>query len=225
MKITVDGPAGSGKSYIAKGISRKLRIPYLETGLAYRAVGYALIKRGEDLRSINWEKIKPILDELRIVPRIGETKVFLGGEEVSEDLLRSEEVGKAASVVGTVPRFREFINELFRKLVGKGQAVVEGRDAGTHIFPDADIKLFVTASPEERALRRWKQLREKGMDVNLEEILESILERDRRDMERENYPFRPAEDAVVIDTTGMGPEESLQRILHLVVKMRNEKSP
>ncbi len=225
MKITVDGPAGSGKSYIAKGISVELGIPYLETGLAYRAVGYLLLRKGKDMSRISWEEIRPMLDELSIVPRVGETKIFIKGEEVADDLLRSEEVGRAASVVGTVPQFREFINELFRKLVGEGQAVVEGRDAGTHIFPDADIKLFITASPEERARRRWRQLREKGMEVDLEEILEKILERDRRDMERESYPFRPAEDAIVIDTTDMGPEESLRRALDLVMKMSNEKTP
>ena len=221
MKITVDGPAGSGKSHIAKGISERLRIPYLETGLAYRAVGYLLLISGEDLQKVSWSKIEPLLSRLKIVPEVGRTKVLINGEEVKEDLLRSEEVGRAASIVGTIPQFREFINNLFRRLVGEGQAVIEGRDAGTHIFPEAEVKLFITALPEERARRRWKQLRERGMEVSLEEVLEKILDRDRRDMEREKYPFRPAEDAVVIDTTHMGPEESLETALSVIVK--NEK--
>ncbi len=224
MKITVDGPAGSGKSYIAKGISERLRIPYLETGLAYRAIGYLLLISEEDLQKVSWSAVEPLLRRLEIVPEVGRTRVLIDGKEVKEDLLRSEEVGRAASIVGTIPQFREFINDLFRKLVGEGQAVIEGRDAGTHIFPDAEIKLFITASPEERARRRWKQLREKGMEVSLEEVLKKILDRDRRDMEREKYPFRPAEDAVVIDTTDMEPEESLKTALGIVLKIQNEKS-
>ena len=225
MKITVDGPAGSGKSYIAKGISLRLGIPYLETGLAYRAVGYLLLKQEGRLEEISWEKIKPLLSRIEMLPTVGETKVSVDGEEVKGDLLRGEEVGRAASVVGTVPQFREYINDLFRRLIGSGQAVIEGRDAGTHIFPEAELKLFITASPEERARRRWKQLREKGIDADLEEILERILERDRRDEERERYPFRPAEDAIVIDTTDMGPEESLEKALSIVRRVEDERAP
>ena len=225
MKITVDGPAGSGKSYIAKGISLELGIPYLETGLAYRAVGYMLLKQEEGLEEVSWERIQPLLSRIEILPDIGRTRIFIDGVEVKEELLRSEEVGKAASVVGTVPQFREYINELFRRLVGDRQAVVEGRDAGTHIFPEADIKLFITASPEERARRRWKQLMDQGIEADMKEILEKILERDKRDREREKYPFRPAEDAIVIDTTNIGPEESLETALSVVRKAEDGKAP
>lgn len=216
MKITVDGPAGSGKSFIAKGISSELQIPYLETGLAYRVVGYLLLKEGLSPEEVSWEEIKPLLGRFDVVPAVGETRVFLDGTQVKEEELRSEEVGRAASFVGRIPQFREYINELFRSLVGDSQAVVEGRDAGTHIFPEAQIKLFVTASAEERARRRWRQLKEQGIEADQEEILQMILERDRRDREREAYPFRPAEDAVVIDTTGMSPQESLEKVLDLV---------
>jgi len=216
MKITVDGPAGSGKSFIAKGISSELKIPYLETGLAYRVVGYLLLKEGLSPEEVSWEEIKPLLGRFKIAPAVGETRVFLDGTQVKEEELRSEEVGRAASFVGKIPQFREYVNELFRSLVGDGQAVVEGRDAGTHIFPEAQVKLFVTASAEERARRRWRQLKEQGIEADQEEILQMILERDRRDREREAYPFRPAEDAVVIDTTGMSPQESLEKVLDLV---------
>ena len=224
MKITIDGPAGSGKSYIAKAVSVKLGIPYLETGLAYRAVGYMLLKMREALEDVSWERIKPLLEDVEIIPDVGKTIVLLNGEEIKEELLRSEEVGRAASVVGTVPRFREYINDLFREIIGNRQAVVEGRDAGTHIFPDAELKLFVTASPEERAQRRWRQLQERGVNVKLEDVLKKILERDRRDAEREEYPFRPAADAVVIDTTGMDPEESVETVMRIIKSVEDEVS-
>lgn len=225
MKITVDGPAGSGKSFIAKGISRKLRIPYLETGLVYRAVGFVLLRSFKNVEDLTWEEVRDIVNSLEVIPLVERTEIFLGGRIVEEEALRSEEVGRAASFVGTLPQFREKVNNLFRNVVGEGQAVIEGRDAGTNIFPDADLKLFITASAEERARRRWRQLREKGIEESLESVLKKIEERDRRDMERENYPFRPAEDAVVVDTTDLSPEESLELVLDIVKRLENEKRP
>ncbi len=219
MRIAVDGPAGSGKSTIAKEISRRLNIPYLETGLAYRATAYLALKYIGDPKDINWEKLKPCLDRLEIIPKVGETIVKVDGKRLEEEL-RDEEVGRAASIIGTIPEFREYINSVFRRLIGGDQAVVEGRDAGTNIIPDADLKIFITASPEERARRRYLQLRSSKEEVDYEEILRRIVERDRRDMERERYPFKPASDAVIIDTTDRKPEEVLLEVFTLIDKVK-----
>ncbi len=214
MKITIDGPSASGKSTIAKGVSKRLGIPYLETGLAYRAVGYYLSIHKPSFNDLVWEDIEEAVDKVEIIPSVGTTIVMVEGERV-EDRLRSEEVGRYASIVGTFPKFREYINAHFRKLLGDDQAVVEGRDAGTHIFPDAPLKIFITADPEVRAKRRYEQLRKLGMEVSYEEILSDIVERDKRDTNREKYPLRPAEDAILIDTSDATPEEIIDRIVSL----------
>ncbi len=216
MKVAIDGPAASGKSTIAKRISLELKIPYLETGLAYRAVGYMLLLRHpEGLESVSWEDIEPLLSSLEIIPKVGETVVKVNGREVNKEL-GSEEVGKMASLVGTVGRFREYINRRFRELIGNGQVVVEGRDAGTNIIPDAQVKIFITASPEERAKRRYNQLLKAGKEASYEKILRDIVERDRRDTQRKEYPFKPAPDAVVIDTTGKTVEEAVSLVLGII---------
>ncbi len=215
MRIAIDGPAGSGKSTVAKEISERLNLPYLETGLAYRAVGYLLLKHYGMLNDVSWGELRPLLGKLEIEPSVGRTVVRVDGKELGEEL-RSEEVGRLASLVGTIGKFREYINELFRSVIGKGQVVVEGRDAGTNIIPDADVKLFITASPEERARRRYEQLIGAGKDANYEEVLEKVLERDRRDMERKDYPFKPAPDAIVVDTTGKDLETVLKEVFSIL---------
>ncbi len=204
MKITIDGPAASGKSTLAKLISKRLKVPYLETGSVYRAVAFILSK--EDI-TVSGETAIEVLERrpFEIIMDIGDMKIIYNDEDI-KDKLGDEETGRNASIIASYPTFKEEINRFFREIV-KGQAVVEGRDAGLYIFPEAEIKFFITASPEERAERRWKQLMEEGKEINYEEILESIKERDERDSKRERYPFRPAEDAIVIDTTGRRVEE------------------
>ncbi len=216
MKIAIDGPAGSGKSTIAREISLSLKIPYLETGLVYRAVGYLVKKKLGSVDQLYWEDVEPLLSSVEVIPEVGRRRVLIDGAEISSEELRSEEAGRMASLIGTLGEFREYINDEFRRLVGKGQAVVEGRDAGTNIIPDADLKLFITASPEERAKRRLKQLKDRGEEGDYEEILKNILDRDRRDMERKDYPFKPAPDAVIVDTTGRSLEEVLREVFSLL---------
>ncbi len=211
MKIAIDGPSASGKSTIARLISKKLGIPYLETGLLYRLFGYIAFVKG---------KAKPSLDELfkedfKVVVDVGSTEVYWKGKKLSEEL-RGEEVGKYASLLGEVPAFRERMIEFFRDLVGSSQVVGEGRDVGTHIFPKANYKFFITASPEERARRRYLELKEKGVDVSYKDVLKAIQERDHRDANRELYPFRPAEDAHIIDTTNKTVEEILEYMLGII---------
>ncbi|MCX8164475.1 MAG: (d)CMP kinase [Aquificaceae bacterium] len=211
MKIAVDGPAGSGKSAVSKELSRRLGIAYLNTGLVYRAFAYVCA-----LENLEKEEVLKVFEKpLEVRLGVASTEVFYRGEEISQKLA-SEEVGRMASQIAILPSFRERINSFFRHLVGDGQAVVEGRDAGTHIFPQAELKVFLTASAEERARRRFEQLKSKGIEVDYKEILKVILERDERDTKRPIYPFKPAEDAIVIDTTNLSLEEVVERVLSLI---------
>ncbi len=214
MKITIDGPAGSGKSTLAKLISKKLKIPYLETGSVYRAVAFVLHNKGYDVSeesSIEILKNRPF----DVIMDIGDMKIIYDDEDIKERI-GDEETGKIASIIASYPPFKEAINDYFRELV-RGQAIIEGRDAGLYIFPDAEIKFFITASIEERASRRWKQLLEEGREIDYEDILRSIVERDERDSRREKYPFKPAEDAIVIDTTGRRIEEVFTLMLKEII--------
>jgi len=209
MKVAIDGPSASGKSTVAKLLSRELGLPYLETGLLYRVFAFLSLKEGiSDL-----EKLFSFPLEVEL--KVGKTVVKVKGKEIPEEELRTEEVGRRASELASLPPFRERINRLFRSLVGEG-AVVEGRDAGTHVIPEAPYKFFITASAEERAKRRYLQLKEMGKEVSYEEVLKAIRERDERDKNRPKYPFRPAPDAVIIDTTGKSPEEVVSEILSLI---------
>jgi len=211
MKIAIDGPSASGKSTIAKLLSQRLGIPYLETGLLYRLFGYIAYKRGTTelpLEELFKEDFKVVLD-------VGKTEVYWRGKRLSEELT-GEEVGRYASLLGELPAFRERMIKFFRELVGFSQMVGEGRDVGTHIFPQADYKFFITASPEERARRRYLELKGKGMDVSYEDILKAIQERDHRDANRPLYPFKPAEDAHIIDTTNKTVDEVLEYILSII---------
>ncbi len=211
MKITIDGPAGSGKSTVAKEVSKKLGVPYLNTGLVYRAFAYVSI-----LEELSEEEIFQVFEKpLEVKADISSTEIFYKGENISQNLI-SEVVGQKASQIAQLPTLREKINQFFRNLVGDKQVVAEGRDAGTHIFPEAELKVFLTASAEERAKRRYNQLRVEGISADYEDILKAIVERDERDKNRPQYPFKPAEDAVIIDTTGLTVEEVVERVISLV---------
>lgn len=216
MKIAIDGPAGSGKSTVAKIISKTLSLPYLDTGSVYRAFGYMAKEKG-----INLEQAQEVLSLFEDPPLvkigIAITEVFYKGKKLDREL-RSEEVGRYASLVGSVPAFRERMITFFRELVGDAQVVAEGRDTGTHIFPDAPVKVFITASLEERARRRHKDMPD---GTSYQEVLLALAERDKRDMERPLYPFRPAEDAIVIDTTYMTVEDVVEKVLKII----KEKAP
>ncbi len=211
MKITIDGPAGSGKSTIAKELSKRLGIFYLNTGLVYRAFAYVALVEGIEDENILDVFEKPIEVKLGI----GETKVFYKGEDISHKL-GDENIGKRASQIASIPEFRERINQFFRSLVNEEQALIEGRDAGTHIFPHAPLKIFITADLKERARRRYEQLKKEGLNPSFEEILKAIEERDKRDKNRPIYPFKPPEDAVIIDTTNLSIEDTIEKVLNLL---------
>ncbi|MGB9874126.1 MAG: (d)CMP kinase [Hydrogenobacter sp.] len=218
MKIAIDGPAGSGKSTIAKILSEKLNLPYLDTGKVYRAFAYIAKEEGIDMTDT--KQVLSLFDKAPVVNiSIAKTEVFFDRKCLDVEL-KGEEIGRYASIMGSIPEFRERMIKFFREIVGDMQVVAEGRDVGTHIFPDAPIKLFITASLEERARRRFLEL----SGVSFEEVLKALSERDRRDMERPIYPFKPAEDAIIVDTTGKSVEQVFEEVMN-IIKNLSPKPP
>ncbi|NPB09678.1 MAG: (d)CMP kinase [Thermodesulfobacteria bacterium] len=215
LLVTIDGPAGAGKSTIARLLAQKLGYLYLDTGAMYRAVALAAKRRGispEDEEALT--RLCRELD-LKLVPRGDGLAVMLDGEDVSEEI-RTPEIDRLSSMVAKVPGVRECLKERQRALGEAGGVVAEGRDMGSHVFPDADLKFFLTASPEVRAKRREQDLRRKGYSVSYEKVLQEILERDRRDQEREVAPLVVPEGAILIDTSSLTTEEVLKRLLEEV---------
>ncbi len=215
INIAIDGPAGAGKSTIAKTASKELGYIYVDTGALYRTVGLNALRQGKNTKSA--EDVVPTLEGLEISLRFvnGEQRVFLGNEDVSE-AIRQNEVSMAASNVSAIPAVREFLFDLQRDIAKKNNCIMDGRDIGTVVLPDAKIKIYLTASAEARADRRFKELTEKGQDVNYDKILEEIKARDYQDMNREIAPLKQAEDAVLVDTTELNLEEAIEYMLKTI---------
>lgn len=212
--IAIDGPAGAGKSTIAKKIAKKRNVIYVDTGAMYRAMALYLIHS-----QVNPEDTSAIADACRyadisIEYRDGEQVVLLNGENVNA-YLRTEEVGNMASVSSAVPQVREKLVELQQALAARTDVVMDGRDIGTVVLPNADVKIYLTASSRTRAQRRFLELSEKGIACDLDEIEKDIRERDYRDMHREHSPLRQAEDAVLLDSSNMTIDEVVERIISL----------
>ncbi|MBF1011861.1 MAG: (d)CMP kinase [Lachnospiraceae bacterium] len=219
FKIAIDGPAGAGKSTIAKQVARRENLIYIDTGAMYRAMSLLMLQNGiplNDAEKIGQECSRAQID---ISYENGEQAVFLNGENV-DAFLREERVGNAASAVSAVPRVRERLVQLQRELAESADVVMDGRDIGTVVLPDADLKIFLTASSRVRAERRYRELQEKGIEADLKTIQRDIEERDHRDMTRESSPLRQAEDAVVIDSSMMTVDEVIQNILNLIQSRR-----
>ena len=213
--IAIDGPAGAGKSSIAKIVSKRLGFIYVDTGALYRAVGYTAMKKGIALSEL--EAILPYLDEMQVTIRYvdGEQRVFVNGVDVSSEI-RTQEVAAYASKVSALPPVRQFLFDLQQQLARENDVVMDGRDIGTVVLPNADVKIFLTASVEERARRRYKELCEKGIPAELPVIEEEIRQRDEQDMNRPIAPLKQAEDAVLLDTSAMNIEESIEALLAIV---------
>ena len=208
--IAVDGPAGAGKSTVSKICAAKLGYTYIDTGAMYRTVGLKVLLSG-----------KPVDDELIIsVTRDIEIKldeaarVFLDGREVTKEI-RTPEIGKAASDVAKVGFVRKKLTELQRKMAAQGSVIMDGRDIGTQVLPNADLKIFLTASVDERARRRFEELKAKGHAANFDKIREEIILRDKQDSEREIAPLAKAEDAILLDSTNLTIDEVVAEILRL----------
>ncbi len=213
--IAIDGPAGAGKSTIAKTASKELGFIYVDTGALYRTVGLNALRLGKDTRSA--EEVVPTLKGLDVSLRFvdGEQRVFLGEEDVST-AIRQNEVSMAASNVSAIPAVREFLFDLQRDIAKKNNCIMDGRDIGTVVLPDAQIKIYLTASAEARADRRFKELTEKGQQVEYDVILKEIKERDYQDMNREIAPLKQADDAVLVDTTELTLPQAIEYMLKVI---------
>ncbi len=214
MNIAIDGPAGAGKSTIAKLCAKKMNLIYVDTGAMYRAVALYLLESGIDVNDRNAVADKCKCASVDIKYEDGIQNVYLNGVNVT-GRLREEAVGNTASVTSAVPEVRAQIFSLQRGLADRGGVIMDGRDIGTVVMPDADVKIYLTASSEVRANRRVKELLEKGEEANFEEIKKDIEERDHRDMTREISPLKQADDAILVDTSDMTIEQVVEKIVSL----------
>lgn len=217
VNIAIDGPAGAGKSTIAKAVAKELEFIYVDTGAMYRAMALYLLQQGISPKETEKMEEACAKAEISIVYEEGAQQVLLNGENVT-GLLRQEEVGNMASVSSANPKIREKLVELQRILASRENVVMDGRDIGTCVLPNAQVKVYLTASARTRALRRCKELEEKGISCVLEEIEADINERDHRDMTREISPLKQAEDAVLLDSSDMTIEEVKEAIISLYKK-------
>ena len=213
--VAIDGPAGAGKSTIAKRVAKERDFIYIDTGAIFRAMAIHFLRCG--IAADDHEKISNAVKDVSVTISYvnGEQQVFLNGENVTGQL-RTEEVGNMASASSVVGDVRKKLLELQRNLAASANVVMDGRDIGTVVLPNADVKVYLTASVEVRAQRRYKELIEKGQTADLEKIKKDIEERDYRDMNREIAPLRQAEDAVLVDSSDMTIDESVQAILDLI---------
>ena len=215
INIAIDGPAGAGKSTIAKALAGKFGYIYVDTGALYRSVGYHVIRQGK--RAGAPEDVLPELAKIKIELKFldGTQHVFLNGEDVS-DKIRTPEVSMAASDVSAIPEVRNFLFDLQRDIAHHNHVVMDGRDIGTVVLPGAQIKIFLTASPEERARRRHEELQQKGSTDSYEEVLADVMERDHNDSHRSIAPLKQAEDAILVDTTGNSLQQSIDALEKIV---------
>ena len=215
IAVAIDGPAGAGKSSIARKVAEDIGFIYVDTGALYRSIGLHMLKK--NIFPGDEQAVPRELEHVDIALEFkdGEQRVILCGEDV-RDLLRTSEVSKASSQVSAIPAVREFLLELQKNMAKTHNVIMDGRDIGTVVLPDAQVKVFLTASAEERAKRRHKEMLEKGNEADLSAILEEIKERDERDANREIAPLVPAKDAVFVDTTGMTMQEVIDTLKELI---------
>ena len=217
VSVAIDGPAGAGKSTLARRLAAELGYIYVDTGAMYRAIGLYALRAGKDPKDN--EAVNALLPdiELRFAFIDGEQHIYLKNEDVST-AIRTEQVGMAASAVGANPAVRAFLLELQREMAKKQDVLMDGRDIGTVVLPDATVKIFLTATPEARAVRRWKEYRQKGTEVSYEKVLEDVKQRDDQDIHRAAAPLRQAADAVLLDTSEMDFEQSLAAMKKIIAE-------
>jgi cytidylate kinase len=215
IQIAIDGPSGAGKSTVAKALAKTLGIVYVDTGALYRTIGYAAVSRGISTKdAVAMEALLPDI-QIDVKYENGTQCVYLNGENLG-DRIRRPEISMAASDVSAIPAVRAFLLDTQRDIARRNSVVMDGRDIGTVILPDADVKIFMVASAEARALRRTKELEEKGMPASYEDVLREMKERDAQDSGRAIAPAIPAPDAVHLDNSGLGVKESVQAVIDLI---------
>lgn len=214
--IAIDGPSGAGKSTMAKSLAQELNFLYVDTGAIYRTVGLEVFRRG--MNPSDATAVEGILPRLEIRMGYGDDglqHMYLGGEDVTA-AIRQHEISDYASKVSAIPAVRAFLLEMQRKLARENDVIMDGRDIGTVVLPDADLKVFLTADAEDRARRRFLELQQRGQNPEYETILRDVIQRDKQDTEREIAPLRQAEDAVLVDTTGVDLAGSREMLRNLV---------
>ena len=214
--IALDGPAGAGKSSIAKRAAKALDYIYVDTGALYRTIGLAASRR--NVEPVASREVDELLGSITVdltFNEKGEQVVLLDGEDVS-GLIRTPEASMMASKISAIPAVRAYLLDLQRNMAKTHNVIMDGRDIGTVVLPDAQVKIFLTASPEARAGRRFKELVEKGMDVKYEDILQDVITRDYNDTHRETAPLKPAEGCVMVDTTELDFEQSVEKIISVI---------
>ena len=217
VSVAIDGPAGAGKSTLARRLASDLGYIYVDTGAMYRTIGLYALRAGKDPKDN--EAVNALLPEisLRLATLDGEQHIYLGEEDVST-AIRTEEAGMAASAVGANPAVRAYLLDTQRNMAKTQNVLMDGRDIGTVVLPDATVKIFLTASPEARATRRWKEYQAKGLPNTYEEVLEDVKQRDYQDTHRAAAPLRQAEDAVLLDTSALNFEQSLDAMKKIIAE-------
>lgn len=220
INVAIDGPAGAGKSTIAKAAAKELGFIYVDTGALYRTVGVNALRNNVNMESD--EDIASVLPSTQVQLKFvdGEQRMYLNGEDVSSEI-RLPEASMAASRVSAVPKVREFLFDLQRDLAKKNNCIMDGRDIGTVVLPDAKVKIFLTASPECRADRRYKELCQKGVEVNYDDVLSDIVKRDYNDSHRAVAPLKPAEDSVYLDTSELDLQQSIDAVINIIKEKIN----
>ena len=217
VSVAIDGPAGAGKSTLARRLAAELGYIYVDTGAMFRTIGLYALRAGKDPKDN--EAVNALLPEISLKFAFieGEQHIYLNGEDVST-AIRTEEVGMAASAVGANPEVRAFLLGMQRDMAKTQDVLMDGRDIGTVVLPDATVKIFLTASPEACATRRWKEYQQKGVEVSYEEVLADVRQRDYQDTHRAAAPLRQADDAQLLDTSEMNFEQSLKAMKKMIVE-------
>lgn len=216
IAVAIDGPAGAGKSSVAKAVGKQLGLLYVDTGALYRTVGLAVLRKGVDPSSK--AEVEALLKEISVEMDFSETSgqvVLLNGEDVT-GLIRTPEVSMTASDISALPIVREYLLGLQRNIAKTKNVIMDGRDIGTVVLPDAQVKIFLTASPESRAERRYKELVEKGEKTTVKDVLRDVIKRDYNDTNRKAAPLRPAEDSVLVDTTNLDFDGSVETVAKII---------
>lgn len=216
IAVALDGPAGAGKSSIAKKAAKALDYIYIDTGALYRTIGLAAARNNVD--PVPSQEVENLLAKIKVdltFNEQGEQIVLLDNEDVS-GLIRTPEASMAASKISAIPAVRAYLLDLQRNMAKSYNVIMDGRDIGTVVLPNAQVKIFLTASPEVRASRRYKELVEKGMNVNYDDILKDVIERDYNDTHRDTAPLKPAEGCIIVDTTDIDFEQSVEKIISVI---------